>query len=158
MIKNGKKANPAEQPGADEVVQGPGGVIYVTANSASGSKYYDLTAPDTTQDPDYGPDPLNPKSHWANSVENQEHVRTYVKVQVRGNKLVVENLRSGTCAAPNAAVELGKVSWCGPNDGADTASPVGSVVDKVVVQPYRGKPATESADATAAPAGSDWLQ
>ncbi|WP_399120137.1 fibronectin type III domain-containing protein [Streptomyces sp. KM273126] len=162
VIKNGKKANAAEQPGADEVVQGPGGVIYVTANSASGSKYYDLTAPDTTQDPDYGPDPLNPKNHWANSVENQEHVRTYVKVQVRGNKLVVENLRSGTCAAPNAAVELGKVSWCGPNDGADAAPPVGSVVDKVVVQPYHGRPdteaATESADATAAPAGSDWLQ
>ena len=76
VIKNGEKANPAEQPGAAQVAQGPGGVIYVTANSASGSKYYDLTAPDTTKDPNYGPDPLNPKSHWANSVENQEHVRT----------------------------------------------------------------------------------
>ncbi|WP_308311576.1 purple acid phosphatase family protein [Streptomyces malaysiensis] len=158
VIKNGKKADPAEKPGADQVVQGPGGVIYVTANSASGSKYYDLTAPDPAQDPAYGPDPLNPKSHWANSVENQEHVRTYVKVQVRDNKLVVENLRSGTCAAPNAAVELGKVSWCGPADGADTAPPVGSVVDKVVVHPYRGKATAESADATSARTGSDWLQ
>nr|WP_306279344.1 metallophosphoesterase family protein [Streptomyces samsunensis] len=158
VIKNGKKADPAEKPGADQVAQGPGGVIYVTANSASGSKYYDLTAPDPAQDPAYGPDPLNPKSHWANSVENQEHVRTYVKVQVRNNKLVVENLRSGTCAAPNAAVELGKVSWCGPDDGADTAPPVGSVVDKVVVHPYRGKATAESADATSAPTGSDWLQ
>ncbi|MGW1341275.1 fibronectin type III domain-containing protein [Kribbella sp. NPDC002412] len=136
VIKNGKKANPAEQPGATQVVQGPGGVIYVTANSASGSKYYDLTAPDTTQDPNYGPDPLNPKHHWANSVENQEHVRTYVKVEVQKNKLVVEDVRSGTCAAPNAAVELGKVSWCGPNSGATPAMPVGSLVDKVVVHPY----------------------
>ncbi|MEV4177737.1 metallophosphoesterase family protein [Nonomuraea sp. NPDC049709] len=138
-IKNGQKANPKEQPGAAEVVQGPGGVIYVTANSASGSKYYNLTAPDTTKDPNYGPDPLNPKSHWANSVENQEHVRTYVKVQVRDDKLVVENLRSGTCAAPNAAVELGQEDWCGPDSGATAAQPVGSTVDKVVIHPYDGK-------------------
>jgi hypothetical protein len=149
VIKNGKKANPAEQPGAAQVVQGPGGVIYVTANSASGSKYYDLTAPDTTQDPNYGPDPLNPKNHWANSVENQEHVRTYVKVDVRQDKLVVENIRSGTCTAPNAAVELGKVSWCGPNNGASPAQPVGSLVDRVVVRPYQ--PGHHSA----APAAAD---
>jgi Purple acid Phosphatase, N-terminal domain/Calcineurin-like phosphoesterase len=137
-IKNGQKSHPGEQPGAAEVAQGPGGVIYVTANSASGSKYYDLTAPDTTADPNYGPDPLNPNSHWANSVENQEHVRTYVKVEVRKNQLVVEDIRSGTCAAPNAAVELGKVSWCGPDSGASPAQPVGSTADKVVIHPYRG--------------------
>ncbi|MFC4506037.1 MULTISPECIES: fibronectin type III domain-containing protein [Streptomyces] len=139
VIKNGKKANPDEQPGAAHVEQGPGGVIYVTGNSASGSKYYDLTAPDTTQDPNYGPDPLNPSNHWANSVENQEHVRTYVKVEVRNNRLVVENVRSGTCAAPNTAVETGKVSWCGPDSGAGAAQPVGSLVDSVVVEPYSDK-------------------
>jgi hypothetical protein len=140
-IKNGKKAKADEQPSATQVNEGPGGVIYVTANSASGSKYYDLTAPDTTEDPNYGPDPLNPESHWANSVENQEHVRTYVKVQVDGrrNRLVVENVRSGTCAAPNAAVELGDVSWCGPNSGATAAQPVGSKVDQVVIHPYNGR-------------------
>jgi hypothetical protein len=136
QIKNGQKANPGEQPGAAQVAQGPGGVIYVTANSASGSKYYDITAPDTTKDPNYGPDPLNPKSHWANSVENQEHVRTYVKIQVRDDKLVVEDIRSGTCAAPNAAVEVGRVSWCGPNNGTSAAQPVGSAVDKVVIRPF----------------------
>jgi hypothetical protein len=133
-IKNGQKANPGEQPGATQVTQGPGGVVYVTANSASGSKYYDLTDPDTSKDPNYGPDPLNPDNHWANSVENQEHVRSYVKVEVRDDKLVVEDLRSGTCAAPNAAVELGRVSWCGPNSGATQAQPAGSTVDKVVIR------------------------
>lgn len=159
VIKNGQKSHPDEQPGAAQVAQGPGGVIYVTANSASGSKYYDLTAPDTSKDPNYGPDPLNPNSHWANSVENQEHVRTYVKVQVRDNKLVVENLRSGTCAAPNAAVELKQESWCGPNSGATAAQPVGSTVDKVVIHPYRGKGYDMRADvATSAPAESAWLQ
>ena len=86
-------------------------------------------------DPLYGPDPLNPENHWANSVENQENVRTYVKVMVRNNLLQVQNIRSGTCAAPNAAVELGRVSSCGPDEGASPALPVGSLVDKVVIHP-----------------------
>ncbi len=131
-IKNGQKANAAEQPGAVTVSKGPGGVIYVTGNSASGSKYYDLSTPVAGE---FGPDPLDPtgKRHYANSVENQEHVRTYVKVGVKNDRLVIENLRSGTCAAPNAAVEVGNVSWCGPNSGASPAQPVGSVVDKVTV-------------------------
>jgi hypothetical protein len=131
-IKNGQKANANEQPGAAEVSAGPGGVIYVTGNSASGSKYYDLTTPVAGE---YGPDPLDPtgKRHYANSVENQEHVRTYVKVSVKNDSLTVQNVRSGTCAAPNAAVELGRVSWCGPNSGASAAQPVGSIVDKTVI-------------------------
>jgi hypothetical protein len=135
LIKNGEKANPAEQPGAADVYPGPGGVLYVTGNSASGSKYYDITAPDNsgTSGAGNGADPLNPKNYWYNSVQNQEHVRSYVKVQVRNDKLVVENLRSGTCAAPNAAVEKG--NWCN-NTPAD--QPVGSVVDKVTVHPYHG--------------------
>ncbi|MGW7674015.1 fibronectin type III domain-containing protein [Streptomyces sp. NPDC054775] len=135
LIKNGEKANPAEQPGAADVYPGPGGVLYVTGNSSSGSKYYDITTPDNsgTSGAGNGADPLNPKNYWYNSVQNQEHVRSYVKVQVRNDKLVVENLRSGTCAAPNAAVEKG--SWCN-NTPAD--QPVGSVVDKVTVHPYHG--------------------
>jgi hypothetical protein len=132
-IKNGQKANPSEQPGAPEVSEGPGGVIYVTGNSASGSKYYDLSTP--VAGSDFGPDPLDPtgKRHYANSVENQEHVRTYVKVSVTDDALTVQNIRSGTCAAPNAAVERGNVSWCGPNSGASPAQPVGSIVDKTVI-------------------------
>ena len=129
-IKNGAKADPNEQPGAADVFQGPGGVVYVTANSASGSKYYDLTAPVAG---DYGPDPLNPQSHWANSVENQEHVRTYVKVSVDKDSLTVQNVRAGTCDAPNAAYERGNVTWCGPNQGARAAKPVGSLVDQVTI-------------------------
>ncbi|MEU7823722.1 metallophosphoesterase family protein [Catellatospora sp. NPDC049133] len=134
-IKNGQKANPDEQPGAAEVFPGPGGVIYVTANSASGSKYYDIKKPDATGTGirGNGPDPLNPDSYWYNSVQNQEHVRSYVKVQVRADKLVLENLRSGTCAAPNASVEKG--SWC---YNTSEAQPVGSIVDKVTVRPYHG--------------------
>jgi len=141
LIKNGEKANPDEQPGQADVFAGPGGVMYVTANSASGSKYYDITAPDDTgtSGAGNGADPLNPESYWYNSVQNQEHVRTYAKVQVRNDKLVVENIRSGTCEAPNAAVELGRVPWCGPDSGATAAQPVGSVVDSVTVHPYYGE-------------------
>ncbi|MFE0633016.1 fibronectin type III domain-containing protein [Streptomyces sp. NPDC058864] len=119
LIKNGEKENPAEQPGASDVYPGPGGVLYVTANSASGSKYYDITKPDTsgTSGAGNGADPLNPDNYWYNSVQNQEHVRTYVKVQVRNDKLVVENIRSAA-------------------NGPD--QPVGSHVDDVTVHPYHG--------------------
>ncbi|MFD6153130.1 fibronectin type III domain-containing protein [Streptomyces sp. NPDC060243] len=136
LIKNGQKADPEEQPGQNEVYPGPGGVLYVTANSASGSKYYDITAPDNsgTSGAGNGADPLNPGSYWYNSVQNQEHVRSYVKVGVRKDKLVVENLRSGTCAAPNAAVELKQDDCANTPEG----QPVGSIVDKVTVHPHHG--------------------
>nr|WP_269328130.1 metallophosphoesterase family protein [Kineosporia mesophila] len=115
LIKNGAKADADEQPGAADVYPGPGGVLYVTANSASGSKYYDITAPDNsgTSGAGNGPDPLDPTRYWYNSVQNQEHTRTYVKVKVRNDQLVVENIRS--------------------------EANVGSTVDKVTVHPYHGE-------------------
>jgi len=139
-IKNGAKANPAEQPGTADVFPGPGGVIYVTANSASGSKYYDISAPDAsgTSGAGNGADPLNPSSYWYNSVQNQEHVRSYVNVQVKNDELVVQNIRSGTCAAPNPAIERGNEPWCGPNSGASAAQPVGSIVDSVTIHQNHG--------------------
>jgi hypothetical protein len=136
-IKNGAKANAGEQPGDYEVAMSPGGVIYVTGNSASGSKYYDLSTP--IPGSDFGPDSLKPEHHWANSTENQEHVRTYVKVSVRKDNLIVENIRSGTCAAPNAAFERGNVTWCGPDKGASPAMPVGSTADKVTIKLTKDK-------------------
>lgn len=139
-IKNGAKANADEKPGQDEVFEGPGGVVYVTANSASGSKYYDITAPDNsgTSGAGNGADPLNPDNYWYNSVENQEHVRSYVKVQVQKDQLVVQNIRSGDCSAPNAAVELNRVLWCGPQNGTQPAQAVGSIQDEVTIHPNHG--------------------
>jgi len=64
-------------------------------------------------------------------------VRTYVRVLVRNHLLSVESIRSGTCAAPNAAYERGNVTWCGPDGGDSPALPVGSLVDKVVIHPAR---------------------
>ncbi|MFJ5923946.1 fibronectin type III domain-containing protein [Kitasatospora sp. NPDC092948] len=148
-IKDGQKENPAEQPGAKNVFPGPGGVLYVTANSASGSKYYDISKPDSsgTSGAGNGADPLNPDNYWYNSVQSQEYVRSYVRVKVRNDRLVIENLRSGTCAAPNAAVELGKVKC------ADTGQPVGSVVDDVTIHPYNGEGQKLQVNVPDAPAG-----
>jgi hypothetical protein len=125
LLKNGQKANPDEQAGAAQVEQGPGGVIYVTGNSASGSKYYALTAPVAGE---FGPDPLDTSSgrkrHYANSVESQENKRSYVKVEVRHDKLVVEDIRS-------------EVS---------TNGAVGSTIDKVAILPYHGEGQEVSVD------------
>jgi 3',5'-cyclic AMP phosphodiesterase CpdA len=78
LIRNGEKADPAEEAGADIVTAGPGGVLYVTANSASGSKYYSL----------------QPQSFWWLSAANQEKVRNYTAVEVTDAAITVKTLRS----------------------------------------------------------------
>ena len=106
------KAKQNEQPGARSVTTGPGGVIYVTADSASGSKYYDLTAPDPSKNNgDYGPDTLpgnndaNQTRHWANSVESQQYTPTYIQVKVTNAKLSVSNIATQDYTAEtNSAV------------------------------------------------------
>ncbi|MFT4230742.1 MAG: metallophosphoesterase family protein [Microbacterium sp.] len=140
-IKDGEKADPDEQPGQNEVFVGEGGVIYMTANSASGSKYYDLTAPDDsgTSGAGNGADPLDSSNYWYASVDSQEHVRSYVRVQVRADQLVVEGIRSGTCEAPNAAVEQANVECGADGDGYTApAGDVGSIIDSVTIHPYHG--------------------
>jgi hypothetical protein len=119
----------AGNPDGTTILPGPGGVIYVTANSASGSKYYDLTAPSTANNGDYGPDPTETsaqvtangavvgghRNHWPNAVESQEHVPSYIHVHFGPDKVSVTDVRSGDCAttSANAAVERGNVGFCG---------------------------------------------
>ncbi|MFB9315534.1 fibronectin type III domain-containing protein [Nocardioides plantarum] len=173
LINRGKKADAAEQPKANDVFAGPGGVLYVTANSASGSKYYDLTEPDTSANAgDYGPDPLDAGDpdqdghvrHWANSVENQEHVPTYVRIGVTDKKLTVSNIRSGECdgSTPNPAVERGTVGekWCGTADntltlngttytaGKNPRGGVGTTVDQVNIHRVLSAPASAAITGT----------
>ena len=113
VIADGHKADPAEQPGQADVVAGPGGVVYVTAGSSSGSKYYELSKPDgtATSGGGNGADPLDPSSYWYGSVQSQEHVRTYTRVEVRDDGLVVDTVRAE----------------------ASAAGPVGSSVDRVTI-------------------------
>lgn len=144
-IKNGEKANAAETPDQNTVDLGPGGVIYVTANSASGSKYYDLTAP---TDPTFGPDPLDDstgrKRHWANASENQEHVRSYIRVDVKSDKLEISGIRAGDCSdlSTNAAVARNNVKWCGSPENA------------TIVDPATGKVVGVENDVPVAPVGT----
>ncbi len=85
LLRNGEKADANEQPGADTVTPGPGGVLYLTANSASGSKYYGLQSQ---------------AFPWA-SVVNQENVRNYTAVEVTEDALTVKTLRSQAFGANN---------------------------------------------------------
>ncbi|PJJ65270.1 fibronectin type III domain-containing protein [Compostimonas suwonensis] len=92
LIRNGEKANPDEAAGADTVTAGPGGVLYITANSASGSKYYDLQS----------------QGFWWLSVANQEKVRNYSAVEVTDDTITVKTLRSqanGTDKPVNSVVD-----------------------------------------------------
>ena len=146
VLRNGgvgaERQNAVEQPGADTVFEGPGGVVYVTTNSASGSKYYGLTEPrvGTTSDatlngryaletmpyPAAGANPANGTPagahalHWANSVENQDNVRTYLKVEVTSKSLTVSNVVAGVCDYPNKATTQGRESWCGAQQAPRT--------------------------------------
>ncbi|MCP2265871.1 fibronectin type III domain-containing protein [Promicromonospora thailandica] len=78
LIRNGEKADPAEEAGADILTPGPGGVLYVTANSASGSKYYSANA----------------AGSWWLSAFNQENVRNYTAVEVTDDAISVRTIRS----------------------------------------------------------------
>lgn len=78
LIRNGEKADPAEEAGADVLTPGPGGVLYLTANSASGSKYYSA----------------NNSGSWWLSAFNQENVRNYTAVEVTDDAISVKTIRS----------------------------------------------------------------
>ncbi|WP_166997130.1 immunoglobulin-like domain-containing protein [Paramicrobacterium fandaimingii] len=92
LINDGELANPDETAASNDVVAGEGDVLYVTANSASGSKYYDVTAPDA----------------WYASVINQEKVRNYTNIEVTDDAITITTYRSEQSvarAAVNSVVD-----------------------------------------------------
>lgn len=78
LLKDGNLANPDEKPGARDVWPKAGEVAYLTANSASGSKYYTVKAP---------------RASYA-SVINQEKVRNYSLIEVSDCALTMTTRRS----------------------------------------------------------------
>ena len=159
------RQNPDEAQGQNNVFEGPGGVIYVTTNSASGSKYYPLTEPISgTSDATHGgkydvstmqwaPAGANAANgtpagthalHWANSVENQDNVRTYLKVVVTNQSLTVTNVVAGVCDYPNKFTTQHVGSFCGAQQSttvlADTNG--NGIFDRN--QPNTGAPAQPS--------------
>ena len=164
-LKNGQKANADEKAGDDEVYVGPGGVIYVTANSASGSKYYDLTEPSSTAnggdfpaDPTATPDANGHVRHYANSVENQEHVRTYIKVSVGKDSLKVQDIRASEKGDVNPAFDRGNVKWQGTthNVGDQNTLAKGTVVDEVTIHPNHGSGEDIQVDVADTPGEFGW--
>ncbi|MFI9489392.1 fibronectin type III domain-containing protein [Promicromonospora sp. NPDC052451] len=92
LIKDGELADPAEVAGQERVEAEDGEALYVTANSASGSKYYDTRAPEA----------------WFASVINQEKVRNYSAIEVTDETLTVRTLRSqanGVALPVNSVVD-----------------------------------------------------
>ncbi|MFJ6652007.1 fibronectin type III domain-containing protein [Microbacterium sp. NPDC091313] len=92
LVKDGELADSTEVAGQAEVSAKKGEVLYVTANSASGSKYYGVTAPDA----------------WFASVINQERVRNYSVVKVTDEGVKITTLRSqanGTSSPVNSVVD-----------------------------------------------------
>lgn len=92
LVKDGALADSTELPGQSSVSAKPGEVLYVTANSASGSKYYNVIAPNA----------------WYASVINQEKVRNYSHVSVTGGAITITTLRSqqnGTEKPVNSVVD-----------------------------------------------------
>jgi hypothetical protein len=78
LVKDGAIADGTEVAGQAQVAAKPGEVLYVTANSASGSKFYNVTVPDA----------------WFASVINQERVRNYSVLSVTDQALTVSTMRS----------------------------------------------------------------
>ncbi|MFH8249068.1 metallophosphoesterase [Microbacterium sp. B2969] len=170
VLRNGgegaERQNAAEQRGADSVFEGPGGVVYVTTNSASGSKYYGLTEPrvgttsDATLNGRYNLETMpyaaaganaangTPAGthalHWANSVENQDNVRTYLKVEVTSKSLTVSNVVAGVCDYPNKATTQGRETWCGAAQGPLTLVDTDGNGVYNANQPATGAPAKPS--------------
>lgn len=92
LMKDGERASTTEVPGQAEVVAGENEVLYVTANSASGSKYYGIT---------------EPGAFYA-SVINQERVRNYSHIDVTDQAITVSTMRSeqyGADAPVNSIVD-----------------------------------------------------
>ncbi|HEY0187573.1 MAG TPA: immunoglobulin-like domain-containing protein [Cellulomonas sp.] len=78
LVKDGELADATEVAGQSEVSAAEGEVLYITANSSSGSKYYDVTMPEA----------------WYASVINQEKVRNYSNIEVTADSITITTLRS----------------------------------------------------------------
>lgn len=92
LIKDGAVADATEIAGQTEVSAKDGEVLYMTANSASGSKYYSVTTPNAS---------------FA-SVINQERVRNYAVVKVTNGAITIDTVRSqagGTDKPVNSVVD-----------------------------------------------------
>ncbi|KAB1660773.1 DUF5011 domain-containing protein [Pseudoclavibacter sp. CFCC 13796] len=133
LIKDGELANPDETAAQGTVTAKPGEVLYVTANSASGSKYYDITAPDA----------------WYASVQNQEKVRNYSHIAVTDDSITVKTLRSeqkGDDKPVNSVVDEVKLQKVDTTAPALTVPADGTIEQGAEFDPLDGVSAVDVRD------------
>ncbi|WP_166404715.1 immunoglobulin-like domain-containing protein [Labedella endophytica] len=131
LIKNGQKADENEVPAAVKVEAKDGEVMYVTANSSSGSKYYNTE---------------NPTAWWA-SVINQEKVRNYTVLEVTDDEISVRTLRSqqnGSEMPVNSVVD--EVSLTKDAAPELTVPEDGEIQQDTEFDPREGVTATDNVD------------
>ncbi|MFL0195188.1 cell wall-binding repeat-containing protein [Clostridium sp. WILCCON 0269] len=69
----------------DGKVTNPNGVLYITANSASGSKYYELQQPDV--------------NNYYEAKKEQDHVPTFSDISIKNNSFTITTYRTDTMEA-----------------------------------------------------------
>jgi LPXTG-motif cell wall-anchored protein len=134
LIKDGVVANPDEAAAQGTVEAKDGEVLYVTANSASGSKYYNTN--ETFPHP------------WA-SVINQERVRNYSNIQVTDDAITVTTLRSqqnGTASPVNSVVDKVTLERADVTPPVLTAPAASSIQTGSTFDPATGVTATDDKD------------
>lgn len=131
LIKNGQKADEKEAPAAVKVEAKDGEVMYVTANSSSGSKYYDTE---------------NPGAWWA-SVWNQEKVRNYTVLDVSDDEISVRTLRSQQNGAEKPVNSVVDEVTLTKDAAPELTVPKNGDVDKgATFDPREGVTATDNVD------------
>jgi hypothetical protein len=132
LIEDGELADPAETAAQGTVTAQDGQVLYVTANSASGSKYYDVRAPDA----------------WYASVINQEKVRNYSRLAVTDDAITITTLRSEVSGSATVNSVVDEVTLQKPDTTAPalTVPADGSVALGADFDPLAGVSATDDRD------------
>jgi LPXTG-motif cell wall-anchored protein len=134
LIKDGVVANPDEAAAQGTVEAKDGEVLYVTANSASGSKYYNTN--ETYPHP------------WA-SVINQEKVRNYSTIDVTDESITVTTMRSQQSGADkpvNSVVDKVTLERADVTPPVLTAPAASSIQTGSTFDPATGVTATDDKD------------
>lgn len=99
----------------DGKVTNPEGVLYITANSASGSKYYEMQEPN--------------QNNYYEAVKWQDHVPTFSDVKVDSNNFTITTYRTDTMEAIDTYTITKKTSSGGGSGGGSSSSGSNSSVN-----------------------------
>ncbi len=115
-----RRPTPTSSPVRPRWSPGPGGVIYVTGNSASGSKYYDLPQPGRAARASSVRDPLGPEQAHCAQLGPEPGARRAPTSRSRCATTSSSSRTSAAARAPRRTRRSSSAtcSWCGPDSGA----------------------------------------